>query len=68
MAVVLPHRKLILVPKPSVEHYNLLDSIFVTKTISLPDGDVIALPHCDDSLIMLNNMGICTRGCGLFES
>lgn len=68
MAVVLPHRKLILVPKPSVEHYNLLDSIFVTKTISLPDGDVIALPHCDDSLIMLNNMGICTAGCGLFES
>lgn len=68
MAVVLPHRKLILVPKPSDAHFNLLDSIFVTKTLSLPDGDVIALPHCDDSLIMLNNMDISTEGCGLFES
>ena len=68
MAVVLPHRKLILVPKPSVEHFTLLDSIFVTKTITLPDGEVIALPHCSDSLIMLGNMGIDTTGCGLFES
>lgn len=68
MAVVLPHRKLILVPKPNEQHFNILDSIFVTKTLALPDGDVVALPHCDDSLIMLNNMGIDTTGCGLFES
>lgn len=67
MAVVLPNKRLILIPKPEPNDFGIIDSIFVTKTISLPDGDVIALRHCADSMRILKNMGINVDGCELFH-
>lgn len=67
MAVVIPSRKLIVVPKPTQEHHELLDNIFVTHTLPLVDGEVLILPHCHDSLKLLGNMGINVDGCDMFD-
>lgn len=67
MAVVFPHRKLIAVPMPSQEQYDVLDNIFVTHTIKRPDQDILVLPHHNDSLRMLENMGINVDGCDMFD-
>lgn len=68
MAVALPHRKTILIQMPEPEQYQILNSIFQNKVLDLVDGQVVALPHCNDSLTMLNNMGIDTTGCDLFDN
>lgn len=67
MAVVFPHRKLIAVPMPKQEHYELLDNIFVTHTLKRPDQDILVLPHHNDSLKLLDNMGINIDGCAMFD-
>lgn len=67
MAVVVPDKKLIVVPMPSEDNYKILDEIFVTRTLSYHDGDVLILPHCEDVLRLLSNMGINTDGCDMFE-
>lgn len=67
MAVVLPHRRMIAVPMPSREHYELLDNICVTHTLKRPDRDILVLPHNKDSLMLLTNMGINVDGCELFD-
>lgn len=69
MAVVLPNLKKIVVPKPqNPEHIELLDRLFIYPTLSLPDGEVIALPHHNDVLRLLENMGIDTEGCDPFST
>ena len=67
MAVVFPHRKLMAIPMPSQEHYELLDSICVTHTLNRPDQDILILPHHKDSLFLLGNMGINIDGCEMFD-
>ena len=67
MAVVFPHRKLMAIPMPSKEHYELLDSICVTHTLKRPDQDILILPHHKDSLFLLGNMGINIDGCEMFD-
>lgn len=67
MAIVLPHRRAIVVPAPREELAALLSDVFVTYRLSLPDGDVMVLPHGNDSLRMLDNMGINTEGCDVFD-
>lgn len=69
MAVVLPNLKKIVVPMPhDPEHVKLLNQLFIFPTLHLPDGDVIALPHHNDVLKMLSNMGIDTEGCDPFST
>lgn len=69
MAVVLPNLKKIVVPVPKdPEHLALLNQLFLFPTLHLPDGDVIALPHHNDVLKMLENMGIDTGGCDPFST
>lgn len=68
MAIVLPDRKLIVVPMPSPENFTLLDNLVKTYPLTLKNGDkLLALPHTEDSLKLLNNMGINTNGCDLFD-
>lgn len=67
MAVVLPEKKLIVVPQPSAEHVELLSRMFVMYTVPLSDGNVIVLPHCNDSVKILANMNVNVDGCELFE-
>lgn len=70
MAVVLPERKLIVVPTPTADDLCILEQIFEVRTFALPNGggSVTALPHCLDSLTLLTNMGYPVDGCSLFES
>lgn len=67
MAVVLPHKGVIVVPIYDEAHFDLLDSCFVTQRIKLADGDVVALPHHPDTIKMLNNLGINTDRCDMFD-
>lgn len=67
MAVVFPHRKLMAIPMPSKEHYELLDNICVTHILKRSDHDILILPHHKDSLYLLGNMGINIDGCDLFD-
>lgn len=67
MAVVFPHRKMIAVPMPSLEHYRILDDIFVTYILKRPDQDILVLPHHNDSLRLLSNMDINVDGCDMFD-
>lgn len=69
MAVVIADKRKIVIPYPSDDQYRILDQVFVTHTLTLPNGDkLLALPHNLDSLKILNNMEISTQGCGMFES
>lgn len=69
MAVVLPDKHKIIIPMPDDEKYRVLDQVFVTQTLPLKNGDkLLALPHNHDSLKILQNMDICTKGCGMFET
>ena len=67
MAVVFPHRKLIAVPMPPQEQYELLDSLCVTRVLKRPTQDILLLPHHNDSLSLLSNMGINIDGCEMFD-
>lgn len=67
MAVVFPELQLMAVPMPASEHYELIDSIFVTRTLKRPDGDILVLPHTRDTLRMLSNIGVNVDGCDLFD-
>lgn len=67
MAVVFPHRKLMAIPMPSQEHYEILDNVCVTHILKRPDQDILVLPHHKDALFLLNNMGINIDGCDLFD-
>lgn len=68
MAVVLKDKKLIIIPMPSIEKYSVLDNLFTTKTLTLPNGDkLLAVPHTRNSLRVINNMKIDTTGCDLFD-
>lgn len=67
MAVVFPHRKLIAVPMPPPEHYELLNDVFVTHVLKRTDQDILLIPHCNDSLRLLDNMDINTDGCDMFD-
>ena len=68
MAIVLPHRKLIVIPKPEPKHAEVLDNVFTNRVFTLPNGDeLMALPHCEDSLRMLRNMDINVDGCDMFD-
>lgn len=67
MAVVFPHRKLMAIPMPRQEHYELLDSICVTHILERPDQDILILPHHKDALFLLNNIGVNIDGCDLFD-
>lgn len=67
MAVVLPSLRAIVVPAPPPDMSAILDNVFITRRLSLPDGDVLILPHGRDSLTMLSNMGVNVAGCELFD-
>lgn len=67
MAVVFPHRKLLAIPMPEPRHYQLLNDIFVTHILPRPDQDILLVPHHNDSLQMLFNMGINIDGCEMFD-
>lgn len=67
MAVVFPHRKLIAVPMPAKEDYELLDTLCITHVLKRQGHDILVLPHHKDSLSLLYNMGIDIDGCDLFD-
>lgn len=68
MAVVFPERRLIAVPMPEPEQYEVLDSVFLTRVLKRDNGrDILLLPHHYDSLKMLANIGVNTDGCDMFD-
>ena len=67
MAIVFPHRRLMAVPMPPPEHYEILDNICVTYTLKRPGQDILVLPHHRDALALLANMGVDIDGCDLFD-
>lgn len=67
MAVVIANKRTILVPLPDKKNYDILSAVFPTRFIPTPDGGILALPHCADSMRMLYNMGINVDGCELFH-
>lgn len=67
MALVLPERRLLAVPMPPPDQYRLLDDIFRTWRVHTRDGGVLVLPHADESLRILRNMGVNVDGCEMFD-
>lgn len=68
MAVVFPDKRLIAVPMPRKEDYEVLDKVFVTRILPREKGrDILVLPHHEDCLNILKNIGVNVEGCDLFD-
>lgn len=67
MAIVLPHRRAIVVPTPQEDHAAILSDVFKSYRMNLPDGEIMILPHGNDVLRMLENMGVNVEGCDVFD-